>query len=90
MLSVDMSPVQWTDGPSRPHRWQNRSNLGAGGRRFKSGHPDQKRSSQRVLSAARMASKMIRRLGQAKQLSTAGGAVALHPAPGSSSDSSTL
>ena len=29
-------------------------------------------------------------LGQAKQLSTAGGAVALHPAPGSSSDSSAL
>ena len=29
-------------------------------------------------------------LGQAKQLSTAGGAVALHPAPGSSPDSSAL
>jgi len=43
---------------SSPHRWPNRSNWereAAG-----SGHPDRKRSSQRVLSAARMTFKMIR------------------------------
>jgi hypothetical protein len=44
-------------------------------RRFKSGHPT--RTPAFVL-------------GQAKQLSTAGGAVALHPALGPSSDSSAL
>jgi hypothetical protein len=60
MLSVDMSPVQWTD--RRPPA------LTAGGidpilEQEAAGsnpvNPDQKRSSQRVLSAARMASKIV-------------------------------
>jgi hypothetical protein len=44
---------------SRPPRSVTRFNLGAGGRRFESGHPDQKRRSQITLSAARMTSKIV-------------------------------
>ena len=74
MLSVDMSPVQWTDRP-----FQTSS----------AGRMDPIWE-QEAAGSNPVTPTMIRRLvlGQAKQLSTAGGAVALHPAPGSSSDSS--
>ena len=45
MVSAGMSPGQWTDrAPFRPPRWRTRFDLGAGGRRFESGHPDQLRA----------------------------------------------
>jgi hypothetical protein len=94
MLSVDMSPVQWTDRPP-PDLTAGRIDpiWGAGGRRFKSG---QSRPKAQLTTCALGCQDGFQDddpafvLGQAKQLSTAGGAVALHPAPGSSSDSSAL